>query len=116
MQQRSHKLQARRQEILVEIAGFRRRQALPDIKPRQVDLFCKALRMKLLDRSSGFSKEYLRCLVSEIRLTGTQAEITGSKAALACAVTAMESESPLTVPTSVMGWLLELGSNQRPTD
>ena len=116
LQQRSHKLQARRQEILVEIAGFRRRQALPDIKPRQVDLFCKALRMKLLDRSSGFSKEYLRRLVSEIRLTGNQAEITGSKAALACAVTAMESGSPLTVPTSVMGWLLDLGSNQGPAN
>ena len=116
LQQRSHKLQARRQEILVEMAGFKRRQTLPDIKPRQVDLFCKALRMKLMDRASGFGKEYLRRLVSEIRLTGNQAEMTGSKAALAYAVTQMEAGSPLTVPTSVPGWLLDLGSNQGPTD
>lgn len=116
LQQRSHKLQARRQEILVEIAGHVRRQTLPEIKPRQVDLFCKALRTKLLDRSSGFGKEYLRRLVSEIRLTGNQAKISGSKAALVQAVSTMEKGSPLMVPTSVNGWLLDLGSNQGPTN
>ena len=72
--------------------------------------------MKLMDRSSGFGKEYLRRLVSEIRLTGNQAEMSGSKAALVYAVTQMEAGSPLTVPTSVPGWLLDLGSNQGPTD
>ena len=116
LQQRSHKLHTRRQELLLEMAGFKRRHALPEIKPRQVELFCKALRIKLLDRSSGFGKEYLRRLVSEIRLTGNQAEITGSKAALAGAVTAMGNGAPLTVPHSVKGWLPDLGSNQGPTD
>lgn len=31
LQERPHKLQARKQELLIEIAGFRRQQQLPDI-------------------------------------------------------------------------------------
>ena len=116
LQQRSHKLQARRQEILLEMAGHKRRQAMPEVKPRQVDLFCKALRSKLLDRSSGFGKEYLRRLVGEIRLTGNQAEISGSKATLAFAVTQMKTGTSLEVPAFVSAWLPDLGSNQGPTD
>ena len=116
LQQRSHKLQARRQEILLEMAGHKRRQAMPEVKPRQVDLFCKALRSKLMDRSSGFGKEYLRRLVGEIRLTGNQAEISGSTAALAFAVTQMKTGTSLEVPAFVPSWLPDLGSNQGPTD
>ena len=98
------------------MAGHKRRQAMPEIKPRQVDLFCRALRLKLLDRSSGFGKEYLRRLVGEIRLTGNQAKISGSKAALAFAVTQMKTGTSLDVPAFVPSWLPDLGSNQGPTD
>ncbi len=116
LKERSHKLQARRQELLIEMAGYRRKQELPSIKPRQVDLFCTALKMKLKDRSSGFGKEYLRHIVSEIRITGNQAEISGSRAALAQAVSQMKTGTSLEVPAFVSDWLPDLGSNQGPTD
>ncbi|MBX3618256.1 hypothetical protein, partial [Nitrosomonas sp.] len=68
LQERSHKLQARKQELLIEVAGFRRQQQLPEIKQNQLEVFTKVLRTKLLDRKSGFGKEYLKLLVSEIRI------------------------------------------------
>lgn len=40
-------------------------------------------RNRLRDRSSGFGKEYLNLLVSEIRIKDNQAEITGSYSTLA---------------------------------
>ena len=113
---RNQKLQARKEEIQQEIAGNKRLQIIPEIKDRQVDLFCKALRMKLMDRSSGFGKEYLRRLVSEIRLTGELAEITGSKAALTFALTQIKTGTSIEVPAFVPTWLPDLGSNQGPTD
>jgi len=116
LQQRSHKLQARRQELLLEISRHKRRQDMPTIKPRQVDLFCKALKMKLQDRSSGFAKHYLRQIVSEIRVTGDKAEITGSSAALAFSVAQSKMGTSEEVPISGITWLPDLGSNQGPTD
>lgn len=43
LQERSHKLQARKQELLIEVAGFRRQQQLPEIKQNQLEAFTKAL-------------------------------------------------------------------------
>ncbi len=40
------------------VAGSRRQQLLPDIKQNQLTAFTKALRSRLMDRSSGFGKEY----------------------------------------------------------
>ncbi|WP_370623254.1 recombinase family protein [Polynucleobacter sp. UB-Tiil-W10] len=116
LQKRSHQISARRQEVLLEMAGYKRKQSIPAVKPNQVGLFCNALRSKLLDRDSGFGKDYLRHLVSEIRVTAKEAQISGSKAELARAVGFSKSSAPLMVPTSVNGWLLDLGSNQGPTD
>lgn len=70
----------RRQEILLKMADHKRKRALPEIKPRRVRRFCNAQQLKLYDRASAFVKKYLRPLVAEIRTTGNQAEITGSKA------------------------------------
>ena len=86
LQERSHKLQARKQELLIEIAGYRRQQLLPDIKQNQLTAFTKALRSRLVDRSSSFGKEYLKLLVSEIRIKGNQVEMTGDYSALAHAI------------------------------
>ena len=116
LQQRSRKLQTRRQEILTEMAGNKRRREMPAIKPRQVELFCQALKIKLNDRQSGFAKHYLRHIVSEIRVTGKQAVVTGSSAALAMAVAETKKDTSLEVPNSVYSWLPDLGSNQGPTD
>jgi hypothetical protein len=105
LQERSHKLQARRQELLILSAGYRRQQKLPDIKQNQLTAFTKALRTKLLDRKSGFGKEYLKLLVSEIRIKGNQAEITGSYSALAHAIDESKIGSLDKVPSFVPNWL-----------
>ncbi|MEK6735819.1 MAG: recombinase family protein, partial [Pseudomonadota bacterium] len=111
LQERSHKLQARRQELLITVAGYRHQQQLPDIKQNQLTAFTKALRTKLLDRKSGFGKEYLKLLVSEIRINGHQAEITGSYSALAHAIDESKIDSLERVPRFVPNWLPDQGSN-----
>ena len=116
LQERSHKLQARRQELLIMAAGYRRQQKLPDIKQNQLTAFTRALRSKLLDRSSGFGKEYLKLLVSEIRINGHQAEITGSYSALAHAIDESKIGSLERVPSFVPNWLPDQGSNLGPAD
>jgi hypothetical protein len=98
------------------MAGYRKKQVLPAIQPKQVVQFCQKLKSKLLDRSSGFGKEYLRHIVSEIRLSGHEVEISGSPEVLAQAVSQMKTGTSLEVPAFVSGWLPDLGSNQGPTD
>jgi site-specific DNA recombinase len=118
LQQRSHKLQARRQEVLLEIAGLKRQREMPTnlLKTQNIDAFSKAIRSKLLDRSSRFGKDYLNLLVNEIKIDGNEAHISGSYNALASAVAETKKGSPLRVPTFVSNWLLDLGSNQGHTD
>jgi site-specific DNA recombinase len=116
LQARSHKLQARRQELLIEIAGYRRQQLLPDIKQNQLTAFTKALRSRLMDRSSGFGKEYLKLLVSEIRIKDNQAEMTGSYSALAHAIVETKKDALDRVPSFAPNWLPDQGSNLGQTD
>jgi len=115
LQERSHKLQARKQELLIQVAGYRQQQQLPEIKQNQLEAFTKALRNKLLDKSSGFGKEYLKLLINEIRIKDNQAEITGSYSALAHAV-AESNSTPQRVPSFVPKWLPDQGSNLGPAD
>ncbi len=114
----SHKLQARRQEILTAIAGFKRQQQMPLdlLKAKNINAFTKALRIKLLDRDSSFGREYLRLLVSEIRIEENTARITGSYAALASAVAENNLGTHGKVPRFVPNWLPDLDSNQGPAD
>ncbi len=116
LQEHSHRLQERRQELLIEIAGYKRQQQLPDINQNQLTAFIKALRSKLLDSSSGFGKEYLKLLVNEIRVKGNQAEISGSYSALAHAVSEVKMGTLDRVPRYVPVWLPDLDSNQGPAD
>ncbi len=89
LQERVHKHQARKQELLTEMAGLRREKELPlnQIKPAHVDAFCTALKRKLEDRTSGLGKEYLKLLVDEIRVEGNRVCVRGNRAALAKAIT-----------------------------
>ncbi len=116
LQVRSEKLKVQREELVSKINRFGRRRALPEFQPGQVTNFCKALRAKLLDRSSGFGKAYLNCLVSEIKVTGGEVVVSGSKEMLAMAVADTKKGTSVEVPKSVFGWLPDLGSNQGPTD
>ncbi len=118
LQQRSHKLQTRRQEVLLEIAGLKRQQEMPTdiLKPAYINQFTTVLKTKLLDRESNFGKQYLKVLISDITVTGKEAQISGSYGTLAGAIAETKKGTLGRVPTSVSNWLLDLGSNQGHTD
>lgn len=54
LQERAQKLKARRESILIEMAGTRRDSAMPldKINAGQIDAFGKVMRTKLLDRET----------------------------------------------------------------
>ncbi|WP_420821450.1 recombinase family protein [Rhodoferax sediminis] len=114
---RAQKLKARREAVLIEVAGAKRMKELPVamLSARQLDAFSTALRARVLDRSAGFSKRYLREFVSEVRFDGKRVVMRGKKAALLAAA-AQKEMGTIGVPSSVPNWLLDLGSNQGPTD
>jgi len=68
--ERAHKLEARRKEILTEMAGIRRESEMPKdlLSEKNVRVFCNALKKRLHDPESGFGKQYLRLLVKDVRM------------------------------------------------
>jgi site-specific DNA recombinase len=64
----------------------------------------------------GFAKQYLRMLVTEIRVKGDQLRVSESNSALGQEVAQMEMGTPYGVPTFASDWLPDLGSNQGPAD
>jgi hypothetical protein len=112
LRERAQKLKARRESILIEMAGTRQQKAIPldKINAGQIQAFGNAIRTKLLDRENGFSKQYLRLLVNEIRVSGNEIRMTGSKATLVHAVLQKKMDTA-TVPTFVSNWLPDLDSN-----
>ena len=116
LHERARRHQTRRQEILLEIGGLRRRQELPltSIGQQQVNAFVRVLREKLL-ANKPFAKQYLRLLVSEIRVERDWLTVMGSNAALAHAVAANVGTGNA-VPSFVPKWLPDQGSNLGPAD
>ena len=74
-----------------------------------------ALRARVFDRTAKFSKRYLREFASEIRFDGKRVVLRGKKAALLAAAAQKEMGTSC-VPSFATDWLLDLGSNQGPTD
>ena len=111
-QRRAHEAKAARESVLVEMAGLRRRQALPlaRILPSHVAAFSKVMRARLRDRASGFAKDYLRAVVDEIRVEGNAATISGSYERLIAAV-ANKKEGSVTVPSFMPEWRARQESN-----
>jgi len=116
LQQRAQKLKTRREEITHEIATLERQQPMPMeiLTKGKLDVFAKAMRKVMHERLSTTGKDYLRLLVNEIRVTGKQAEISGSYAAFMSAM--VETKAETVVPTFVPNWLPDLDSNQGPAD
>jgi site-specific DNA recombinase len=58
LHERGHRNQAKRQEILLEIAGLRKKREFPIAKmgKKYVQAFCSVLAEKLKDRESNFGK------------------------------------------------------------
>ncbi len=115
---RAQKLRTRRQDLLLAIgrASNAPTATLGSLKQRDVAAFSAALRAKLLDRTSGFGKRYLRALVSSVTLTRRKVLIAGPKSALGAAAESYVAGTPSLVPSYVPKWLPETGSNRRPSD
>ena len=113
LQQRAHKLQARRQELLLEIAGLKRQTEIPlkALNANQAEAFGKALKSRL-GANRPFAKQYLRLLVSEIRIVDRALEMRGSYDALAHAVAQSKLSAPGAVPSFASKWLPDQGSNK----
>ena len=116
--ERAHKLKARRQEILTEMAGIKREAEMPSnmLSPKNVRAFCNALRKRLKDSRSSFAKQYLRLLVKEIRITGKKIRMRGSYAALAHTLALKKLGTPEGVPSFVPAWRALRDSNPQPPD
>lgn len=108
LRERAHRLKARREALLLEIAGLQRVELMPQrlLTPRYVEAFCQALRAKILDEASGFGRQYLRLLVEEIRVKGRELVLRGSNAALARALAGNTEGTPgAGVPSIGPTWL-----------
>jgi site-specific DNA recombinase len=117
LRQRAHTLQARRQELLLEIAGLKRQSESPlkFLRADQVEAFGNALKSKLAE-NSPFAKQYLRLLVSQIRVTRKVVEMRGSYDALAGAIEGSKYGALAVVPSFAPRWLPDQGSNLGPAD
>ncbi len=106
---------AKRQDLLTEMAGHTRQKEIPPIElaPKTVNAFCNNLKEKLSDRSGHFGKEYLRLLVEEIRVEGEEIRIRGGYAALAGMLQKTKVGLLDGVPTFGGSWLPGPDSNQR---
>ena len=115
LKERVHKHQARRQDILIQMAGLKRQKQMPltQLGAKNVSAFCQALKDKLRDRESHFGKEYLRLLVEEIRIEGKEVRIKGSYSALAGMLQKTKVGVLEGVPTFGDDWLPGPDSNQR---
>ena len=111
-QRRAHQAKAALESVLVEMAGLRRRQALPlaRILPSHVAAFSKIIRARLRDPASGFAKDYLRAVVDEIWVEGNAAIISGSYERLVAAV-ANKKVRTVQVPTFMREWRARQESN-----
>ena len=80
-----------------------------------VNGFCRALKSKFFDRTSNFSKEYLKLLVDEIRVQQKRITIRGSYSALAHALSTKKLGNPEWVPSFGGSWLPGQDSNLQPS-
>ncbi len=96
----------------MEIAGLKRQSESPLklLRADQVEAFGKALKSKLAE-SGPFAKQYLRLLVSQIRVTRKAVEMKGSYDALAGAIERSKYGALATVPSFAPRWLPDQGSN-----
>ena len=117
LQERAHKLQARRQAVLLEMAAVKQQKELPEklLKAPQAEAFARALK-KHLTVNRPFAKQYLHLLIDEIRYEGQTATMRGSYSRLAEVVSDEKMGTLGRVPTLVPNWLPDLDSNQGPAD
>jgi branched-chain amino acid transport system substrate-binding protein len=112
---RAQKLQARRGEVLLEMAKLKDRRQFDaqKINPASIDAFCKALKARLIDVQSGLGKAYLRLLVDEIQLEGNELKLRGSYRRMANAIGLVDKMKLGEVPSFIPDWRARQDSNPR---
>jgi len=100
----------------LEAARLRRSRSLPlwKVGPDQIAGFSEAVRKELLSPDGPVAKNYLRVLVSEIRVYPRKATITGSPAALVEAASKWKPGTKGMVPSFISEWRARQESNPRP--
>ena len=118
LSKRAHATQARRQDILLEIANLERQRQLPNklFSSLNVQAFCRALKEQMLDEQSGFGKAYLKLLVTDIRLMERKIVIRGGYGSLGRALARQKLDTSVEVPSLGYSWLPGRDSNPRPGD
>ena len=113
LHERVHKYEARRQEILMELARLKSKKEMPvaKITPKNISSFCSSLKEMLMDRSSHFGKEYLKLLLNEIKVIKKEVHLQGSYTALASALSGGSNRGFNKVPSFDPYWLPSADSN-----
>ena len=103
----------RRHALLAQLAELKRRQACPvsPMENLQIELLCKRLCNRLMDRNSQFGKKYLKLFLKEAVLTGQELHIKGLYGGILRALKNEELGSKNMVPSSVPVWLPSADSN-----
>jgi len=115
LQGRINRLKDDRERVLAETALVQHEKPSANkLSPKQVTYACQRMREMLLDTSTGYGKQLLRLLVSEIRVSPQGVTMKGSSAALNGAVAGMKPGTSVEVPRLVPDWCGWRGSNPRP--
>jgi site-specific DNA recombinase len=116
LRKRAHANQSRRQDILLEIARSKDRQRAAEVvlDNNRIALLCNEITARFSSPSTGLGKAWLRLVVSEIRLEGSELKIIGSYDRLAQAYGMLENKRPGEVPSLISDWRARHDSNVRP--
>ena len=118
VKERAQKNKARREEILIQIAGLKKEREMPlsKIGQKRINEFCTTLKRRLKDKKTNFGRDYLRLLIDEIRIKGKEVYMKGYYSVMAGALLAKKVGTPLYmagVPTLIPAWLPGTDSNCR---
>ncbi len=115
LQARINTLRDKREKVLQELTLVQRERPSPQkLSPKQVEFACERMREMLLDRESGWGKQLLGVLVTDIQVESGTAKARGDSAALEMLAAEMKPGTAIEVPSSVSDWRARLGSNQQP--
>lgn len=107
--------QHERETVEAELRGLEARQHLPfrKVSREHIEEFLSIARTELGDPDNPLARQYLRALVTEIRVDAACCRIRGNRAQLASAMSHW-SNMPGEVPSDASDWRARLGSNQQP--
>ncbi len=117
LREKAKRLEVQRQELLLEIASLKQEQELrlDKLTPNHIKAFCKAFKKRMENIKSGLGKGYIKLLISEIKVMGSEVLMSGNSRNLAYAVAnqGVVNGSARKVSSFVPNWLPGTDSNRR---